>query len=99
MNPEPIPLTAIAVVSTEQVSTTLGGEVVILGLQDSVYYGLEEVGTLLWSLLQTPRSVADLVEAVVAEYDVDPAAAVDDVRALLNDLASRRLVAISCPEQ
>jgi hypothetical protein len=39
---EPLPSDAVAVVSADQLSTRLGDEVVILGLRDSVYYGLSE---------------------------------------------------------
>src|SRR5688500_11063818 len=58
------------VVSDEQVFTTLGGEAVILGLRDGVYYGLDAVGARVWALLSEPRRVPELVDAIVAEFDV-----------------------------
>ncbi|HEX2202133.1 MAG TPA: PqqD family protein [Longimicrobium sp.] len=78
----------------DQVSTELEGEVVILGLADQVYYGLDEVGARVWALLAEPRPVSALVAAIVAEYDVDAATAERDLLDLLRDLAGRRLIEV-----
>lgn len=80
------------VVSDEQVFTTLGGEAVILGLRDGVYYGLDAVGARVWALIAEPRAVGDLVANIVAEFDVTPQRCERDIIALLNDLAARDLV-------
>ena len=80
------------VVSDEQVSTALGDETVILGMQDGVYYGLDAVGARIWALLATPRRVADLVRILSDEFDVSPDRLERDVLALLDDLADRDLI-------
>ena len=80
------------VLSDEQVHTTLGGEAVILGLRDGVYYGLDSVGARVWALIAEPRRVGDLVETIVAEFDVTTEQCQRDVLALLDDLAARGLV-------
>jgi hypothetical protein len=75
-------------------ATELGGEVVMLNLSDGIYYGLEDVGARLWTLLKHPITVADLCGTLVLEFDVEPDRCERDVRALLNDLLSRGLVEI-----
>lgn len=80
------------VLSDEQVYTTLGGEAVILGLRDGVYYGLDAVGARVWELLAEPRRVADVVSTIVSEFDVTADRCELDVIALLDDLAARSLV-------
>lgn len=90
----PPPLEATVVAAPGQLSTTFGDEVVILGTEDSVYYGLAQVGAKVWTLIQTPTTVRQIVDAVVAHYDVAFARAERDVQALLSDLASRGLVQI-----
>jgi hypothetical protein len=87
-----------AVAATDQLSTTLGEDVVILGLRDSVYYGLSRVGTRIWELLQTPHTVDQIVAVLVAEYDVPPDQARVDLQDLLGDLHARGLVAITPPD-
>jgi len=80
------------VAARDQVSAELDGEAVILSLADGVYYGLNPVGASVWTLLEQPRTVGELRDAVVAEYDVDAPTAEADLRALLADLAARGLV-------
>lgn len=85
------------VVTTDQLSTRLGDEIVILGMRDSVYYGLSRVGARIWDLLQTPRTVDEIVSLVVAEYEVSAAKAEQDLHKLLAELHERGLVAITPP--
>lgn len=88
----PLSRESCVVVSDEQVSTALGDETVILGMQDGVYYGLDAVGARIWALLATPHRVTDLVVTLSGEFEVAPDRLERDVLALLDDLADRRLI-------
>jgi hypothetical protein len=65
-----LPSTAAVVVTADQLSTRLGEEIVILGLRDSVYNGLSDVGARIWDLIQTPRTLEEILNILVAEYEV-----------------------------
>ena len=93
--PDPIPLDATVVASDRQLSTTLAGQVIILGLDDSIYYGLSGAGGRIWELLQTPHTVGDIVRTITAEFDADRERVTADLAALLIDLRSRGLIAIT----
>lgn len=80
------------VVSDDQVSTALGDETVILGMQDGVYYGLDAVGARIWALLATPRRVSELVATITDEFEVGAEQCERDVIALLDELAARQLI-------
>lgn len=80
------------VASSNQVSSQLVDETVILNLQNGTYYGLNSVGALIWSLIQQPRTLDELCAAVTAQYAVDDATCARDIIALLHDLASHSLV-------
>jgi hypothetical protein len=82
------------VAARDQVSVDVEGEAVILSLADGVYYGLDPVGARVWSLLEQPRTVAELRDAVVAEWEVDAPTAERDLLALLGELADRGLVEV-----
>lgn len=82
------------VAARDQVSAELDGEAVVLSLADGIYYGLDPVGASVWALLEQPRTVAELRDAVVAEYDVDAPTAEADLLQLLRDLAARGLVEV-----
>jgi hypothetical protein len=87
-------MNTIVVAVQGQVSSDLGGEVVILSLEDGIYYGLDEVGARVWSLIQTPTAVASIRDAILEEYDVDAPQCEHDLLALLDDLAARGLVEV-----
>jgi hypothetical protein len=85
------------VVSTRQLSTTLGDEVVILGLDDEVYYGLDGAGARVWTLLETPRSLTEIVNVLLQEFDVTRERLTSDLRRLLETLNERGLLTIVDP--
>lgn len=85
---------ATVVAAGDLLASAFGSELVILNLKDSVYYGLEDVGARVWSLLQRPVTVSAIRDALVAEYDVEPDRCGYDVRALLKDLAARGLIEV-----
>jgi hypothetical protein len=93
-----IPGTAVAVAVDHQVSAQVGEDTVILQLEDGVYFGLDPVGTSIWRLLQVRRTVAEIRDRIVEEYEVDAVRCERDLVALLRDLAARRLIELSEPE-
>jgi len=85
-------LDTVVVASSEQVSSKLGEEVVILNLRNGVYYGLDPIGTRIWELIQEPRSVRQVCEVLLEEYDVTFEQCAEDVLALMRDLQAQGLI-------
>ena len=83
------------VASQEQVSCKLDSEAAILSLRNGAYYGLDPVGARVWNLLQQPRTLAEVCNILITEYDVDPARLELDLRDLISQLADNQLVEIS----
>lgn len=52
---------------------------------DSVYT-LNETGTFIWELIDGKKSVNDLIEAVVNEYDTDNKKATEDVFSFIDEM-------------
>jgi Coenzyme PQQ synthesis protein D (PqqD) len=82
------------VVSKDQVSSDLAGETAILNLKNGVYYGLDPVGSRIWSLVQEPTTFAEIRDALLGHYDVEKVTLESDIRDLLNQLAEHGLVEI-----
>jgi hypothetical protein len=78
----------------EQVSCDLDGESVILDLKNGVYYGLDAVGARIWDLIQEPRAVHEVRDALVQQYDVEPERCERDVLVLLEELAAEGLIEV-----
>ncbi len=82
------------VASKEQISTDLGGEAVILNLKTGVYHGLDAVGARIWNLLAESRTVNDMLDALLQEYEVEPDRCERDLLALLQNLANSGLIEV-----
>jgi hypothetical protein len=85
---------SMVVVTKDQVSSDLGGEMAILHLGVGMYYGLDEVGARVWELIQEPRAVDDVRDVLLSEYDVEPERCERDLLALLRRLAEEGLVKV-----
>lgn len=79
--------------SNSQVSSSMVDEVVILNHDKGMYYGLSEVGALVWNSLGSGiKSFDELCETIMSEYEVDRASCEEDISSLLNDLLREKLV-------
>lgn len=85
---------SIVLATREQVSCPLGEESAILNLKNTVYYGVNAVGARVWKLLQQPRSVQELRDALVDEYEVDAERCQSDLMALLEKMRSEGLIEV-----
>jgi hypothetical protein len=85
---------SIVVAAKEQVSCELGGEAAILSLANGVYYGLDLIGAQVWTLLQQPRRVEEIRDAVLQEYEVEPARCQSDLLTLLERLRAEGLIEV-----
>jgi hypothetical protein len=84
----------VVVVTPSSVSADMGGEEIILNLKTGIYFGLDEVGARIWSLLKEPRSVASILETLLAEYDVESERCKADLLALLENLSGAQLIEV-----
>ena len=76
----------------EALSTELEGRMVMMSVEHGEYFGANELGTRLWTLLESPRTVSELCRAIEAEYEVEPATCEADVLAYLQELLGKGLI-------
>ncbi|MGH9651755.1 MAG: PqqD family protein [Terriglobales bacterium] len=81
----------------DQVSCVVGEEAVILHLKDGTYYGLNAVGATVWNLIQQPRTVAELRDSVLRQYEVERSQCEQDLTRLLQELTEAGLIDIREP--
>jgi hypothetical protein len=71
-----------------------GEEMVLLNLDNEQYYGLDEVGTRFWELIEGGAAFGSAVDTLLAEYEVDRQTLVDDLSSILGDLGRNGLVVV-----
>jgi hypothetical protein len=84
--------TVVVAVQEKVVSANLEDEVVILSLKDGVYYGLNPVGARIWNLLQEPRTVSEIRDIILQEYETSPQRCEEDLRRLLQEMDDKGLI-------
>ncbi len=95
LTPDALPDDRLVQATDTHVSSDLAGEEVILNLSNGVYYGLNPVGSQIWTLIQTPTSVGDVCAALQETYpDVAPEVLAHDMRALLVELHEAELLTV-----
>ncbi len=85
---------SLVMVAKDQVSCDLTGEAAILNLNDGMYYGLNEVGARIWSLLSEPIKVSHIRDQLESEYDVDSRRCEKDLLDLLSKLQDAGLIEV-----
>ena len=85
--------------SQEVVARVIAGETLIIPVRANVadlgsIYSFNETGTLIWSLLDSPRTLAELSSAVAQRYEVEAGVAEQDVKTFVAELQSVGLVEV-----
>ena len=68
------------------------GEIVALHVDNGTCYGFNGTASRIWAMLETPRRLSEIRDAMLAEFDVDAATCEAEVIALLRELEADGLV-------
>lgn len=75
-------------------SAKVGDELVMMSAEKGNYIGLNEVGTRIWELIETPQDVETVCAQLQAEYDVTPELCRAEVESFLDELMKHGAVAV-----
>lgn len=78
----------------DMIFTDFGNEMVMLSMEDSRYYGLNEVGVRIWELMAAPVSLAGIVDAICDEFDVSVQQCRQDVLAFVAHLQQKNMALV-----
>jgi hypothetical protein len=85
-------LQTVLVRSDDALAAAVDDETVMLDTTQSRYFGLDATGTVIWGLLEEPRSIGALCSELVARYEVDDESCRRDVLAFAAELVDAGLV-------
>ncbi len=94
---ETINLTLDALVThgNDQVFTVMDGEAVLMSVENGKYYKLDDIGTRIWSLIETPAAIDSLCEQLSGEFQVERGDCERDVLLLLDRLLKDQLIRVA----
>jgi len=84
-------------ISQEVLSQEVDGETVLLDLQSENYFGLDEVGTRIWQLLQEKKNLQEVFDALFEEYDVEEQQLEKDMKEHIGKLVETGLIHLESP--
>jgi hypothetical protein len=82
-------------VAPDIVFREVDGEAVILNLDSGLYFGLDQVGTRIWQLIQEHGSLQKVFETMCEEFDVGSDTLERDLLGLMDELCAKGLVRAS----
>ena len=82
------------VAASGHLSAEVAGETMLLHRGSGLYFGLNAICAQIWNLIQEPKTVGQLRDAILAKYDVDPDQCERDILTLLQGLVTEELVEV-----
>lgn len=76
----------------EMVTSNIDGEIVMLSVTNGEYYGLDEIGSRIWELIELPITAGNLVDALVKEFEVEKDECLADTLEFLEGLLNKGLI-------
>lgn len=89
-----VTLTTLVTVPERVLFRDLAGEAVLLEVESGRYFGLNEIGTRIWHLLQPGRPLGAVYHSLLDEYEVPPDRLHEDLLGFVERLASRGLLVV-----
>jgi len=78
--------------SQETLFTDMEDEIIMMGLEQGKYYHLNPTGTSVWKLLGNVTTIADIVDSLMLEYEIDLETCQQEVNTLVQKLAEEDLI-------
>ena len=91
----PMTLESTVTQSQDQVTADIDGQLVMMSIEKGEYFGLDEVGTRIWDLIEQPRSVDQLCSRLQEEFEIDNETCEKHVLGFLDNLSQLGLVDVT----
>jgi hypothetical protein len=82
-------------ISPHVVSRAVGDETVILDLESGTYFGIDPIGARMWQMMEAGKTLAEICDVIIDEYDVSREILEQDATCLASELAAKRLISIA----
>ena len=79
----------------DQLSCELDGEIATLNLGTQFYFGFTDVAAVIWRELESPRTMSELSDAILSEFNVQREECLKDLSIFLRTLQNRGLLEIN----
>jgi len=80
--------------SSDIIASEVDGEVVMMSVDQGMYFGIDSIGAAIWKKLEEPKTIHSICEELIQEYDTDYATIQQDVNLFMKDLLEHNIVEV-----
>ncbi len=73
----------------------LDEEIVMMSVKNGEYYGLDNIGSRIWEIIEKPVSFSHIISVLKEEYEVSEECCITDVKEFLTALGQKNLIKIN----
>ena len=88
-------LTTILSRGEDYVFNEVDGELVMMNIETGSYASMNETGKSIWGLIEEPKTVDDVLTALIVEYDIDRQTAETEVISFIKKLVKGKVITTS----
>ncbi len=74
------------------VQSKIGEEVVMLDMESGFYFGLNSVASVIWGLLANEIGFEELIDQLMAQFEVERSLCETDTRELLDQMLEKNII-------
>ncbi|MEM9060252.1 MAG: PqqD family peptide modification chaperone [Pseudomonadota bacterium] len=77
---------------SEHVETRVGSQTMMMSVEQGKYFSVDASANRIWELLEQPMTIQGIIDRLLLEYEVDPAACQTQVLSFVRELHDNGLV-------
>ena len=74
------------------VSADMAGDTVMMSIEQGAYFGINDVGRAAWDILESRHDEDQIIQKLLAVYDIDEVTCQREVRDFLRQLLENKLI-------
>jgi len=78
----------------EIIHSVMDDEVVMMSVDQGLFFGIDNIGSHIWELLETPKKVEEVIAELAKHYDVELELCTKDTLNFLNDMLLKKVILI-----
>jgi Coenzyme PQQ synthesis protein D (PqqD) len=79
-------------INPDVIFTKVEGGSVLLNMKTGIYYGLDEIGTLIFEKIEENKNIHEIAEFLANQYNEDKKVSIEDVSKFIYLLKSKSLI-------
>ena len=74
----------------EIISSKIDDEIVMMSIEEGKYFGLDPIGSIIWDLLEKPRSLEEIIPLLQEKFDVSDDQCQEDCSTFILEMIDKK---------